>query len=188
MSAISSTGFWDLQGKEFDHNHIFDKMLSMSLVNYVKSLQVTKMYDLGCGPGWYTKALRNGGIECTGIDGNPITSTFPHCKVYDLTLPVPEPKVDCVLCLEVGEHVPAQYETDLLSNFNNLLNPNGILILSWAIRKQPGFGHVNCLNNDEVIKKMTDIHFTYDEKSSTFLRNAASVGWFKNTIMVFRKN
>jgi len=67
---------------------------------------------------------------------------------------------------------------------------NGKIILSWAIIGQLGDGHVNCMNNDEVISKMNELGFDYLEDDSVSARNSVSsriASWFLKTIMIFQK-
>ena len=62
--------------------------------------------------------------------------------------------------------------------------------MSWAIIGQLGDGHVNCMNNDEVISKMNELGFDYLEDDSVSARNSVSpeiASWFLKTIMIFKK-
>ena len=92
------------------------------------------------------------------------------------------------ICLEVGEHIPKQYESIFLDNITSLTTNK--IILSWAIIGQLGDGHVNCMNNDEVILKMDELGFKYLENDSIDARNSVSrfiASWFLKTIMIFQK-
>ena len=95
--------------------------------------------------------------------------------------------VDFLLCLEVCEHVPKEYEQNLIHNIDKHISENGLLVLSWAIPGQGGLGHVNCQTNDYCIKLFNNLGYTYLQNDSNYLRKYASVHWFKNTIMVFKK-
>jgi SAM-dependent methyltransferase len=185
---ISDTGFWNIEGAQFDNSHYYDESLSNSICSFVLGLGVKKLYDFGCGKGKYVDAFRTNGIDATGFDGNPITSSIPYCKVQDLTSPnfQFEP-VDFIMCLEVGEHVPKEFESALLSNIDKHLNPNGTLVLSWAIVGQPGFGHVNCQNNDYVIRTVESLGYSINTEAIELLRNSSTLSWFKDTILVFNK-
>ncbi|WP_245562228.1 hypothetical protein [Niabella aurantiaca] len=57
--------------------------------------------------------------------------------------------------------------------------------MSWAIEGQGGDGHVNCRNNDYIIKEMRQRGFVEFEDAKLFLRSMASYSWFKNSLMVF---
>src|SRR6266487_1650306 len=104
---VSERGYW-LDNSEDDH--AFDEDLGKELASFFRSKSVV---DLGCGPGRYVSLLRNSGVECDGYDGNPHTETLSGglCGVLDLSAPVDlRHKYDWVLSLEVGEHIPREYE------------------------------------------------------------------------------
>ena len=186
---ISQTGFWTIEGQKFDQEHVYDEKFSDALVAVAKKRQITKSYDFGCGPGNYVRNFRQNGIEANGYDGNPITSKIEWCSVQDLTGNFQLDPVDFLLCLEVCEHVPKEYEDALLNTIDRHVNSGGMIVLSWAVVGQGGFGHVNCQNNDYVISKFTDLGYTYNPDYSQFLRNSVSNAyWFKNTTLVFNKN
>ena len=186
---ISSTGFWNFKGQQFDQEHVYDTKLSDAIVVIAKRNNVTKTYDFGCGPGKYVQNFRKNGIETTGYDGNPVTSKIPWCSVQDLTSDFQLDPVNFLLCLEVCEHVPKHYEDALVNTLNRHVNPGGTLIISWAVVGQSGTGHVNCQNNDYVIAKFQSLGYTYDNAQSTYLRSQESCApWFRNTILVFNKH
>jgi SAM-dependent methyltransferase len=186
---ISQTGFWTFEGKRFENEHVYDPKLSDALVHFAKQRNVTKTYDFGCGPGKYVANFRKYDIDTTGYDGNPITSQIPNCYVQDLTTDFQLPPVNFLLCLEVCEHVPKEFEDALLNTIDRHVNPGGTLVLSWAVVGQGGTGHVNCQNNDYVVKKFKSLNYTYNSTQSMHLRAQESCApWFKNTILVFDKN
>ena len=185
---ISNTGFWNITDAHFEKEHAYDSSLSNAIVSLAKNLGVSKSYDFGCGPGKYTAAFREAGIEATGLDGNPITASIANCRVQDLTADFELEPVNFLLTLEVCEHVPKEFEAKLISNINKHLNPGGTLVLSWAVVGQGGFGHVNCQNNDYVIRLFEGLGYTYDSNKSTTLRKASKLPWFPNTVLVFVKN
>lgn len=185
---ISDTGFWNIDGSKFDKEHVFDPRLCDALLGLAAFLEVRRSYDFGCGHGRYVQSFRQAGIATTGFDGNPITSRMPHCRVQDLTDPnFAEKPLEFVLCLEVCEHVPAEFEDALINAIDRHLLPGGTVVLSWAVPRQPGFGHVNCRDNAYVISKMESKGYTYFPDDSEEMRKAASLWWFKKTIMVFQK-
>ena len=185
---ISETGFWTLEGQTFEDSHAYDAPLADAIITLAKSLDATKTYDFGCGPGKYTAAFRDAGIEATGLDGNPLTPTFPNCQIQDLTADFDLEPVNFLLSLEVCEHVPKKFEHKLVSNIDKHVAPGGTLVLSWAIIGQGGLGHVNCQNNDYVICLFEGLGYTYDLDNSTLLRGTATLSWFPKTVMVFKKN
>ena len=102
-------------------------------------LNGAKILDLGCGPGHYTKSLREFG-EVTGIDlsDEAITvakSKYPHIQfltgnLYDF--PFPLNAFDIVVSQEVFDHVEDQVA--FLERVAEILRPHGYLILSCTNR------------------------------------------------------
>lgn len=165
---------------------MFDSSICDSIVKLVKENGYKTAYDFGCGMGLYTLALRNAGVSADGFDGNPNTPLLTNgvCKVLDLSQPIALEKADVVLCLEVGEHIPKQYEDILFANIAN--NALFSVILSWAVPGQPGEGHINCRTNEYVSAKLREYGFLRDFAAENKLRNSVSNAyWFRNTLMVF---
>lgn len=190
---INSRGYWENPTAE-GHGH--DEGLAKALVEFLEDNRdgIMTIWDVGCGDGYYTKYINEyGNFLCFGLDGNPNTESIAgeDCEIVDLSLPINFPSKSWVLCLEVGEHIPAEYEQTFLQNLDRL-NRDGI-ILSWAIRGQGGDGHVNCLDNWEVIERMVNMGYHIDMSDTNRLRNKCAKypetgWWFRNTLMVFRRN
>jgi hypothetical protein len=179
---IHERGYW-LDKSETD-THLFDKPLCDALIE--GQIHGYTWVDIGCGNGAYTMAIRAAGINCIGFDGSPLTYELTNglCKVADFSFSVDIGKYDIVLCLEVGEHIPKEYEQTFI---NNLCRASKrIIILSWAIEGQPGTGHVNTRNNDYIIDQMRMRGFMYCAESSQHLKDLSTLPWFKNTILIFQ--
>lgn len=186
---INGRGFWENETAE-GHGH--DEGLATALVYFFNGMDIDTLLDVGCGDAYYIKKLRSNGVLVTGVDGNPNTPklTDGYGKVADLTEPQDFGMFDWVLSLEVGEHIPQEFQNIFIDNLDKH-NKYGI-VLSWAVRGQGGDGHVNCLNNDEVIELMTERGYIYDPESTQWLRvrcaEYPNTGWwFRNTVVVFRK-
>lgn len=183
---INKNGFWETNS---GIGHVHDIALCNSLINYLKEENVKTLIDFGCGMGDYAKSIKKENILCEAYDGNPNTEILTNGigKVLDLSKEFNlSKKVDCVLSLEVGEHIPKEYEQIFIDNICR--HSNSLLILSWAIVGQPGSGHVNCQNNDYIISELNKRGFSYEIESSIKLRNSATnATWFKDTIMIFKK-
>lgn len=183
---ISEKGYW--VGHEAQSQHCYDPKLGAALTTFFKNEAAAAIVDLGCGMGDYVKQFRANGMHADGFDGNPHTPQLTNnvCSVVDLSIPFEfANKYDWVMSLEVGEHLPAQYETIFIENLHRN-NKKGIA-LSWAIEGQGGHGHVNERNNDYVRARIEALGYKSDPIAEYYLRQHASVGWFKNTIMVFRR-
>lgn len=179
---INDFGYWETKDKT---GHLFDLPLCNTIVELLKKKNISSVYDLGCGEGKYTKIIVENGIECSAYDGNPNTPkiTGGIGGILNLAKPIDLPKVDCVLSLEVGEHIPKEYEQIFIDNICKLSSK--MIILSWAIIGQKGTGHVNCQNNPYIIKQFENRGFRYNKEESVILRRSVFRLYFKNTIMVF---
>jgi SAM-dependent methyltransferase len=185
---ISPTGFWEASTAH--EHHGYSEKLASWLISYLAARKPELIYDLGCGLGHYLKHLHEAGFTTlVGVEGDPPErAVFGPITRHDLTTPISLDR-GTVLCFEVGEHVPAEHEDALLDNLVALCSDT--LILSWAVRGQGGDGHVNCLDNAEVIARLARRGFTYLEHDSTAARRAtadAVTPWFQNTLMIFRRH
>lgn len=188
-----STGAWEKS--EVEGQHAF----SYRLAEYVAKLlpKHEPLFDLGCGPGTYSKYFRDVGFtNVTAIDGSDLEELFEtEVVVWDLVDPIGHLLQPIgalipgnVFCAEVCEHVPVEYMDLLLDNICNCCD--GYLILSWAVRGQGGFSHVNCMDNYEVIGMLQDKGFAFLWGPSREARAAiedSHCQWFKNTVMIFKK-
>jgi len=185
MNTISTeTGIWyrdSLQG------HCYDEKLSPAILNLIKSKGITNCYDLGCGHGEYTRFLKSNGIDCAGYDGNPFTKliTSGLCDVLDLSKEINLEPRDCVVCLEVGEHIPQKFEDVLIKNLHQTTKK--LLILSWAIPGQGGEGHFNEKPNEYIKDIFSKLGYTNNIEEENNLRENSVYPWFRNTTMVFEK-
>ncbi len=192
MNEISKTGYWN--GETAHVHHVHSKELSnwicKFLDNNVHNFELIR--DMGCGLGNYLKDLKNYGFYIDNLVGfeadPPKEKVFEHIIKQDLTIPFEIVPKGNVISLEVAEHIPAQFMDVYLDNITSACN--NYLIMSWAIRGQDGFGHVNCLDNDEVIPLLEKRGFKYLEKESMEARNVIqdNAWWFRNTILIFKKS
>jgi GTPase involved in cell partitioning and DNA repair len=108
------------------------------------------------------------------------------CGVRDLSREFHlERSFDCVLSLEVGEHIPEEFAETFLDNLCRHASRH--IILSWAVPGQGGHGHVNCRSNAWVRQNLAERGFAGHPKLENQLRAAASLPWFKETLMVFER-
>jgi len=182
--SINEHGIW--MSKEETDKHVFDKSLSFAMINMFRFNSETTV-DIGCGNGEYIKDFLKHGKNCIGYDGSPLTPEITDgiCKVMDFSEIVDIGKFDLVVSLEVGEHIPREYEQNFIDNICNASKDH--VVLSWAIEGQGGDGHFNERNNDYVKGEMLKRGFIYQKKESHKLRGESTVPWFENTIMVFEK-
>lgn len=189
LNINPTTGVWSgLSKSNIMRHHVHDHALASGLKNFFISQKAESIGDLGCGTGFYTKLFNGFGLNTFAYDGNPDTFEISDevGSVLDLSnyFKFPQP-FDWILSLEVGEHIPSDYEQIYINNLD--LNCSKGIILSWAIEGQGGDGHVNCRNNDYIKSKFSDMGYINDLINEGLLRKTSTAPWFKNTIMVFRK-
>lgn len=183
---INEHGYWI--GTDVESEHAFDQKLAQNLTDFFKKEHASSIVDFGCGKGDYVKYFCKNGLTCDGYDGNPNTEALSGgvAKVLDLSAPIDlHQTFDWVVSLEVGEHLPQKYEKIFIENLVHHCKKG--IVLSWAIKGQSGYGHVNTQNNDYIKARLAEYGFTNDVQAENEMRNAAHLRWFKNTIMVFRK-
>jgi cyclopropane fatty-acyl-phospholipid synthase-like methyltransferase len=184
--SIHKNGYWE--SDDVSCEHYYDPRLANTLINFFKQENVKSIVDFGCGMGDYVKIFKQHNINAIGFDGNPNTPKLTNnlCEVLDLSVPkqFDEP-FDWVMSLEVGEHLPKEFEDIFIHNLHNN-NKYGI-ILSWAVKGQGGKGHFNEQNNDYIKSKVCELGYINDIEYENKMRKSSTLAWFKNTIMVFRK-
>lgn len=182
---INDKGFWMNPTKE---GHAHDSRLAGAILKILKARKADTLVDFGCGTGEYARFFRRHNLVVEAYDGNPYTEqlTGGIGQVKDLSQRFNLLKqFKCVMSLEVGEHIPAEFEQAFLDNLIKHGTEDGIIILSWAVPKQDGDGHVNCQTNDYIMQQMQDRGYYLDNTLTNQLRKAASLWWFKNSLMVF---
>jgi hypothetical protein len=185
QNYISDSGFW-LKGVPPEY-HQHSKELSEWIANYLAKYKNEQIIDFGCGFGNYLIDLKSKGFtKLLGVEGDPIKNEQVEVLKKDLTTQFDLGKKGIVISLEVGEHIPKEYESIYLNNLKN--HCKKYLIISWAIRGQGGYGHVNELDNHEIIPKIEALGFTYLQQESNDARSTINnCFWFKNTLMIFKK-
>lgn len=183
---MNDRGIWTLSEASVRGQGYVSAQLAEWLCKFFdRSLPV---YDLGCGNGFYSNRLASAGFKAVAYEGTPGVekiAVFKPIQQLDLSLPAPFTEQHNTLCLEVGEHIPAQFEDVVLSNICKAAKD---IVLSWAVVGQPGIGHVNCRSNEWVVEQLERRGFIPDDKLTKELRTLDFNGlsYFKKTIFVFR--
>ncbi len=144
--------------------------------------------DFGCGDGFYLNKLAESGKRwIIGYDGYRPYNAFIPVTIAGLTKPLESGLTGNVLCLEVGEHIPEEFEHVILDTVTQ--SCSGTLVLSWAVPGQPGIGHINCKSNEYIIQEVESRGLKFNRAISDILRNNIEdeYWWFRNTLMVFER-
>jgi len=189
MASKAVRGIWPREWAV--KRHKIDRLLCGAIATLYENPKA--IADLGCGIGLYCAALDYGfnlapvvGFE--GSLGVEDLRVYDNIVEFDLTESYNEEygTFDLVLCLEVGEHIPEEYEQMFLDNLPRFSNDR--LILSWAVPGQySASGHVNCRPNDYIIEEMVFRSFDLMKRETMFLRKHSSMGWFRKSLMVFKR-
>jgi len=184
---IHNTGYWSKEWAPAHHAHS-DK-LSSWICNFLSEDKEKKIYDFGCGMGKYLNDLYNNGFtNLLGVEAEPPYTDYEfEIRQQNLTEDFNFGEVGTVISLEVGEHIPKQFMDEYLNNL--IKHCDKYLILSWALRGQGGFGHVNELNNDEIIPVVESKGFRFlEDKSMEARQNIEDSYWyFRNSVLIFEK-
>jgi SAM-dependent methyltransferase len=101
--------------------------------------------DLGCGPGFYTGALRERGADVIPVDIDEAELTYagpapPAAVIADAAdLPLEDASVDGVFCSNMLEHAPSPER--VIAEIERVLRPGGWAYVSWTNWFSPWGGH-----------------------------------------------
>jgi SAM-dependent methyltransferase len=101
--------------------------------------------DLGCGPGFYTRALRALGARVVPVDNDPdemrLAGDPPEAALLADAgnLPLERNSVDGVFCSNLLEHTPAV--EPVMAEIERVLRPGGWAFISWTNWYSPWGGH-----------------------------------------------
>jgi hypothetical protein len=185
-NEISDTGFW-ITNRDVEHRFVPE--LSTQINNFVYKNNIKTVYDFGCGMGDYldklTKAYPD--IIATGFEGHQVDVNFNNVVKKDLSENIELPTVDLVISIEVGEHIPKEFEQIFINNITKHSSKH--IILSWAIKGQGGMGHINEQNNDYIIPEMNKRGWVFDQDTTNIFRsNMPDGNYIRKSLMIFYKN
>ena len=108
-------------------------------------LREQTIVDLGCGPGFYTDALRAVGATVIPVDNDPgemamVGAPPEGALIADAgALPLDDGSVDGAFCSNLLEHTPAA--APVISEIERVLRPGGWGYISWTNWYSPWGGH-----------------------------------------------
>jgi SAM-dependent methyltransferase len=108
-------------------------------------LRGTTVVDLGCGPGFYTDALRSRGAHVIPVDNDPAEIGMLGAPVAGVlvadagALPLGDGSVDGAFCSNLLEHTPRA--APVIAEIERILRPGGWGYISWTNWYSPWGGH-----------------------------------------------
>lgn len=142
------SGSWSMPTPNTDETMRWEK-IKVFLPEIIKRLnqvhdQPVRILDVGCGRGWLTNLLSDYG-QCEGIEPVEAVVEYARGLFPDLTLHVGFPDVlltrdnfqpyDLIVTSEVIEHVPHAQKAKFVHTLQQLLKPNGAVILTTPRRE-----------------------------------------------------
>lgn len=181
---IQPTGVWSA-AEAVPENYPRSEKLAKAIANiFHRNVYVI---DFGCGDGYYLEYLSKQRFKyLIGVDGIKSTN-HKWIMQADLSVAHSYPWRGYVISLEVGEHIPVEFEQVFIGNLCRHCTSR--MVISWALPGQRGLGHINCRPNDYVIGEIEKRGFKFNKHVTDFLRSDIEmhVSYFKSTLMVFDK-
>ena len=163
-----------------------DRGFQRAIVKLLPVDEKITINDLGCGAGDYVAYFNLLGWCSHGYDGNSITDTlipgFTHQR--DFT----QPQVmgaDVIMSLEVGEHIPKEFEQTFLDTV--AFNAKSKVILSWAVPGQGGPGHVNEQPVEYIVDQMRERGWIPEWQVTASIRKECFFFWLRNNLVVYSR-
>jgi SAM-dependent methyltransferase len=126
------------------YDHLADRAV-VDLEHWFGPLNGQLIADVGCGPGWYTRAFRRAGAEVLPIDADEDElarsgERLEGAVIGDaMALPFEDGSVDGLFSSNMLEHTPDSRR--VLTEFQRVLRPGGWVYLSWTNWLSPWGGH-----------------------------------------------
>lgn len=155
--------------------------LSASVVapRIVDLLSPRSLLDVGCGQGEWMDAFDLEdmlGVDIAAPEGEQYLSRDLQ---YPLRL---ERTFDLVLCLEVGEHLPASAADVLV---DTLVTHSNTVVFSAAVPGQAGKGHINCQPHEYWHQKFNAREFVMLDAIRPLIRDSRVSPWYQANIFLY---
>lgn len=165
---------------------------AMWLVNIylqAQGIKAPRWLDLGAGAGKYVARLIDWGCDAVGLDGIPGIGKISQGLVQEADLTKPDAlqgiqPADCAMCIEVGEHVPAEHEAALLDSIAQATRR--LLLISWATPGQKGRQHINCRTPEHVQAELEKRGLQRNELLTSRARKLAGRHWQHKLLVMER--
>jgi SAM-dependent methyltransferase len=123
----------------------YERLATEAVEGIPFSMAGSRVLDLGCGPGHYTRALRAAGAQVIPVDLSPeeflLEGGPPGGEIVasGMDLPFADGSFDGLLCSNMIEHTPDPVA--VLDEIERILKPGGWAWISWTNWYSPWGGH-----------------------------------------------
>jgi hypothetical protein len=136
----------------------------------------------------YVRRLTEQGLECELFGPYSNGPSRSHDEIYfpDIAnMAQFQKRYDGVICLGVGERLFSVNRDNVLRYLAR--HATKAIVLSWAVSKQAGDGHLNPRSNFSVIYRLWKLGFRINARTTLLVRSHCSVDALKPGLMVFSR-
>lgn len=171
--------------------NVEEKPQANNIADWIKEVvSPKKVIDIGCGPGTYVYSMRNKGLNSFGydlderVDGKKFLT---RKSIFDI-----EDNADMLICMEVAEHIPAQFSQKIVDKLVGMLDNAGILLFTAGHIGQGGVDHINCRPKEyweHLFTKKSLIRCpTLENQLQLYIKRSNYMGWLLTNFMIFYKD
>lgn len=151
--------------------------------------------DIGSATGLYLKPFLDDGTKVTAVDYSEsaisdevLQIPKKDFKIVDITKQSIGVTADLALCVEVLEHIEAEFSEIAI---HHIAETSNTIFFTAAQPGQGGVGHVNCQPKEYWAAFFTNEGFVRDIKDEDYIRiimaSGYHMGWLINNLMVFKR-
>ena len=133
------------RSEKTDPEPFYVGLADRTMASFRFELEGRRVLDLGCGPGWYSVAMRRAGADVVGLDFDPSDVRSAHERLGTvlrgdaMNIGLPDSSVDGVFCSNLLEHLPDQ--AAVIDEIARVTRPGGWGYISWTPWFSPWGGH-----------------------------------------------
>lgn len=194
ITGIALSDKWIPVSAEIDYDNIDaeERPFAKRLAKYIKdNIATDTVYDIGCGPGTYVEEMNAIDLPAVGYDIDTRIEDKDNLFVKDIVNDTFLFQSDCVICLEVLEHIDPMYAEQTIKNLAELIAPGGTLIFTAAKPGQGGTGHINCQPKEYWADLLKQTGLTRSIVAENHLIQYALkgsyMGWFVNNLIILKR-
>lgn len=141
-----------------------------------KVLKCQSYIDLGCGIGSFLEGIIPYTTNIKGYEiGYEISKKYTNKEILqyieykDITEEIKNENYECVICIEVAEHLLPEKNNNFIYNLTHIANK--WIVLTAAPEGQTGTGHINCRPKEFWISEIEKNNFLYNENYTELIKN-----------------